>query len=155
MKTFLNLLEKVINISSQVFISGIILLTFYSIVLRYVFKSPPAWCMEFTRIMFLWLVMLGAAVVAREKGHISINFFVDRFPPALKTAWQVLLHLMILAFCGLMIHQGLKIYPLVAEAETPTLGLSMGWLYLSVPAGGLLMAVYYLENLAGLFRRGG
>jgi TRAP-type C4-dicarboxylate transport system permease small subunit len=46
-----------------------------------------------------------------------------------------------------MVQQGLKIYPIVAEASSPTFGVSMGWLYLSIPVGGLLMGICILENI--------
>ena len=46
-----------------------------------------------------------------------------------------------------MVQQGLAIYPTVSEASSPALGISMGWLYLSVPAGGVLMGIYILESI--------
>ena len=52
-----------------------------------------------------------------------------------------------LAFCWLLIQQGQNIMPLVAEAKSPTLSWSMGWLYLPIPLGGALMGLYLIEGL--------
>jgi TRAP-type C4-dicarboxylate transport system permease small subunit len=59
-----------------------------------------------------------------------------------------------LSFCGVMIYYGLKILPIVGQANTPTLEMSMGWLYASVPAGGFLMAIYILEMFIRSLREG-
>jgi TRAP-type C4-dicarboxylate transport system permease small subunit len=50
-----------------------------------------------------------------------------------------------IGFCWVMIQQGMKIYPIVAQASSPSFGISMGWLYLSIPVGGVLMGICILE----------
>jgi TRAP-type C4-dicarboxylate transport system permease small subunit len=150
----LNFVEKILEIICTVFVGAIVLVLFYAVVMRYGFHKPPAWSIEVSRFMFLWMVMFGAALVTREKSHIEIDFIVNYIPLKIRFFWINLLRLLMLAFCGVMVYYGLKILPIVGQANTPTLEMSMGWLYASVPAGGFLMAVYILEMLIRSVREG-
>lgn len=128
-------------------IALIVALTFYGVIMRYVFLRPPAWAMEIGRFAFLWLVMLGAVVITRQRAHINIMFFVDKLSSPWRFVWLRVLDLAMLAFCWLLVEQGLTILPLVSEAKSPTLGWSMGWLYFPVPLGGGLMGLYLIEQI--------
>ncbi len=150
----LNLVEKILEMICTVFVGAIVLVLFYAVVMRYVFHMPPAWSIEASRFMFLWLVMFGAALVTRENSHIEIDFIVNWLPPKVRFLWVNLLRLVMLAFCGVLIYYGVKILPIVGQANTPTLEMSMGWLYASVPTGGFLMGVYILELLIRSLREG-
>jgi TRAP-type C4-dicarboxylate transport system permease small subunit len=143
----LNGFEKVLETICKVFVGAIVLILFYAVIMRYVFHKPPAWSIEVSRFMFLWMVMCGAALVTREKSHIEIEFIVNLIPEKIRFFWINLLRLIMLGFCGILIFYGLKILPIVGQANTPTLEMSMGWLYASVPAGGILMGLYILELL--------
>ena len=150
----LNLVEKILELICTVFVGAIVLVLFYAVVMRYVFHMPPAWSIEVSRFMFLWMVMFGAALVTREKSHIEIDFIVNCIPLKVRFLWINLLRLVMLAFCGVLIYYGVKILPIVGQANTPTLEMSMGWLYASVPAGGFLMGVYILELIIRSLREG-
>jgi TRAP-type C4-dicarboxylate transport system permease small subunit len=143
----LNFIEKTLEKICTVFVGAIVLVLFYAVVMRYAFHKPPAWSIEVCRFMFLWMVMFGAALVTREKSHVEIDFIANLIPEKIRFYWINLLRLMMLSFCGVMIYYGLKILPIVGQANTPTLEMSMGWLYASVPAGGILMGIYILELL--------
>ncbi len=150
----LNLVEKILEMICTVFVGAIVLVLFYAVVMRYVFHMPPAWSIEVSRFMFLWMVMFGAALVTREKSHIEIDFIVNWLPPKVRFVWVNLLRLVMLSFCGVLIWYGVKIIPIVGQANTPTLEMSMGWLYASVPAGGFLMGLYILEIFIRSLRGG-
>lgn len=150
----LNFIEKILEIICTVFVGAIVLVLFYAVVMRYGFHKPPAWSIEVSRFMFLWMVMFGAALVTREKSHIEIAFIVNYLPLKIRFLWINLLRLVMLAFCGVLVWYGVKIIPIVGQANTPTLEMSMGWLYASVPAGGFLMGAYILELIIRSLREG-
>lgn len=47
--------------------------TFVQVVARYVFNSGVIWALELTVFLYAWLVLLGAAHLAREGRHIGID----------------------------------------------------------------------------------
>jgi len=147
----LDYFEKTLNVTCQVFLGTIIAIIFYGVIMRYVFNLPPAWGEELSRFIFIWMLILGAIVVTREGSHIELTILIDHLPRRLKFIVLTVTRLLMIGFCLVMIQQGMKIYPIVAEASSPTFGISMGWLYLSIPVGGLLMGIYILENIVKSF----
>jgi len=145
MKKLLDAVQIIIEMLSRILIGGIVAIIFYAVVMRYVIHRPPAWSEELSRFLFIWMIMLGAVLVTREQSHIQITFLVDLLPERLRFLLSNLTRLLMIAFCWVMIQQGLKIYPIVAEASSPSFGISMGWLYLAIPVGGMLMGLYVLE----------
>lgn len=147
--------EKVLSLISRIFVGATVAIIFYSVVMRYVFQRPPFWVEELSRFIFIWIIMLGAVLVTREQSHIELVLFVNLFPKKWRFVLSIFSRLLMVVFCWVMVQQGIKIYPIVAEASSPTFGLSMGWLYLSIPVGGLLMGICILENIMkSLLRRG-
>lgn len=146
-----DLFEKALNLILQVLLGTIVVTISYSVLMRYVFSRPPVWAEELSRFIFIWVVMLGAILVTREQSHIEFTILFDRFPKKVKPVVKTIIHLLILSFCWVMVREGWNIYPIVAEAASPTFGISMGWLYLSIPVGGMLMGIFTLENLLKSF----
>lgn len=147
MKKVFDIIEMTIQVISRIFIGGIVAVIFYAVVMRYIFHRPPAWSEELSRFTFIWMIMLGAVLVTREQSHIQITFVLDLLPKKLRFFLSNFVRLLMLAFCWVMIQEGLEIYPIVAEASSPSFGISMGWLYLSIPVGGILMGIYILETI--------
>ena len=147
MKKILDVTEMILKIASGILLGIIVVCLFYAVVMRYVFHRPPAWSMELSRFLFMWMVIFSACVVTREKSHIQISFIVNMLPDTLRFVWMNILRLLMMAFCWVVLQQGIAIYPMVSEASSPTLGLSMGWLYAAIPFGALMMGVYLLESI--------
>jgi len=146
-KKVFDIIEMTIQVISRIFIGGIVAVIFYAVVMRYIFHRPPAWSEELSRFTFIWMIMLGAVLVTREQSHIQITFVLDLLPKKLRFFLSNFVRLLMFAFCWVMIQEGLEIYPIVAEASSPSFGISMGWLYLSIPVGGILMGIYILETI--------
>jgi TRAP-type C4-dicarboxylate transport system permease small subunit len=147
MAKVLDMIERVIQVISQVFIGAIVAVIFYAVVMRYAFHQPPSWSEELSRFIFIWMIMLSAVLVTREQSHIQITFVIDLLPQKVRFFLMNLVRLLMVGFCWVMVQQGFKIYPTVAEASSPSFGISMGWLYLSIPISGLLMGIYILEAM--------
>ncbi|SFM46980.1 TRAP transporter small permease [Thermodesulforhabdus norvegica] len=146
-RSVLNTISRGLTLVCIVFMAAIVAVLFYAVVMRYVFHNPPSWSMEVSRLMFLWTVMLGSALVTRENSHIQITFILNALPKTPRTIWMVTMNLAMLFICLIIITEGIRIYPTVSEALSPSLGLSMGWFYLCIPVGAFFMALYVTENL--------
>ena len=143
----LNRLASCLTVVCGAFCGILVAILFYAVIMRYLFHLPPAWSMEFGRFLFLWMVIFSAVLVTREQSHIQITLFVDMLPYRWRIVWSSILRILMICFCGVLVRQGALILPLVSEAATPTLGISMGWLYATVPIGGLLMGLAMVETL--------
>src|SRR5215467_4532457 len=57
---------------------------FLGVFSRYVLRSTFTWYDEIARLLFVWMVFLGAAVGVRQAGHFRLHLVIDRFPPSLR-----------------------------------------------------------------------
>ena len=123
---------------------------FLGVFSRYVLVQTFTWYDEIARLCFVWMIFLGAAVGVRRGAHFRLHLVVDRFPPALIRATQILSVLVIAGFGGVLIYYGLRLVELGQFQQTPVMGLSKMYVYASMPVGGALIIVYALP---GLWRR--
>jgi len=103
------------------------------------------WVEEVGETTLAWLTMIGAAVAVRERAHFALDLVTHRFPPRARAALHVFHNLLIAAFAGLMAWLGLKLVLLNHMLTSPALEISLGWLYASTTAGGILMAIHALD----------
>ena len=69
-------------------------LTFYQVIMRYVFNSASSWSEELIRFVFVWCSFIAAAVGVREGIHIGINIFVNLLPQKLIPLTEILVNLL-------------------------------------------------------------
>lgn len=146
-KKLLNAIELAIKGICIFLLGVIVVILFYAVVMRYVFHHPPSWSMDISCYLFIWMVMLAAVLVTRERSHIQITYFANLLPESVRFVWLNIVRLSMLAFCLVMIYQGFVIYPILSEVSSSSLNISMGWVILAIPVGGLLMGAYILEAL--------
>lgn len=120
---------------------------FLGVFSRYVMARTFTWYDEIARLLFVWIVFLGAAVGVRRAAHFRLHLVVDRFPPALRRATELVGVLVLMGFGLLLIQQGWKLVELGQFQRTPVMGLSKQYVYASVPAGGALIILYSLPHL--------
>jgi len=87
-------------------LAGMTLVTFGQVVARYVFNYSFTWAMEFTGVMFAWMIFIGASYGVRVSAHIGIDVLIRLFKPGLAHAVAIVasalcvLYSCILAFGG-------------------------------------------------------
>ncbi|MGH7384561.1 MAG: TRAP transporter small permease [Candidatus Rokuibacteriota bacterium] len=120
---------------------------FLGVFSRYVIRSTFTWYDEIARLLFVWIVFLGAAVGVRRTAHFRLHLLVDRFRPGARRVAHVFGVLVVMGFGLILIQQGWKLVELGQFQRTPVMGLSKLYVYASVPVGGALMILYSLPHL--------
>jgi TRAP-type C4-dicarboxylate transport system permease small subunit len=114
---------------------------------RYVLVRTFTWYDEIARGCFVWLTFLGAAVGVKRQAHFRLHLIVDRLPPRLAQTTAAFTLLVVIAFAGVLIQQGLVFLELGRFQQTPVMGLPKTWIYSAIPIGGALMILYSLAPL--------
>lgn len=105
------------------------ILVFGNVVLRYGFNSGIAVSEELSRLLFVWLIFLGAVLASAERVHIGFDTLQRHVGKRTRRALIVFSGLLILAGSVIFIVGGYQ-QTLVNLANTyPVLGISYGWLY--------------------------
>ena len=120
---------------------------FLGVFSRYVIGRTFTWYDEIARLLFVWIVFLGAAVGVRRTAHFRLHLLVDRLPAGGRRVAQVVGVVVLIGFGLLLIQQGWKLVELGQFQRTPVMGLSKQYVYASVPAGGALIILYSLPHL--------
>ena len=128
-------------------IGAITLLLSASVIGRYSGLYTIVWAEEAARAMFLWMVLLGAAVAVEREGHFRLDMLEKLLPPSGQRFARILAHAsMALLGLGLVV-TGMPLLANSAGQFTNALGLPLTVVNAAIPFGGALMLWYALRHL--------
>jgi TRAP-type transport system small permease protein len=110
-------------------LSGMAIMVFVNVVLRYGFNSGLTVSDELARYFFVWLTFIGAVVGFREYGHMGVETLVARFGRRGRIVFMILSNIMIVAVSCIFFWGTWKQLPINIGMKAPVTGLSMGWVY--------------------------
>ena len=128
-------------------------LTFYQVVLRYVFNSGLSWSLELTGVFFAIMIFIGVPYGVRVSSHIGVDALVKLLPTHKMRMVGILATLLCLAYVGFVIvgsmEYVLKMKQVGIELEDMPI---QRWVVLSVmPIGMALTGLRFLQILYALF----
>lgn len=103
MKHFIHHLEHMVEYLLALDLALMVLLVFSNVVGRYGFGSGFAGAEEVARLLFVWLVFLGAILALRRRAHLGVELVVQRLPDGLRRACAVIVHALTLGALGLFL----------------------------------------------------
>lgn len=120
---------------------------------RYALGQQARWSEEAAIYLLIWVSLLGAAHVFREKGHLGFDYLVGQLDPAAQ-GWAavaaVLISMLFIVYVFLFGGVNLMMRSLEGRQVTPALGWRVGYLYSVVPVSGAFFLVFAVEHLANL-----
>ena len=110
---------------------------------------------EAARYLMVWMVFLALGLALAQGKQIAMSAFRDMFPVSIATWLRRLIDFTGLAFSLYVCWIGYEISQLVYASgqRSPTLGVSAGLLYASMPIGFGLLALRYGLSLFGVIDR--
>ena len=61
-------------------LSGMVVVVFLQVLSRYLLDTSLIWSEEVARLLFICLIFIGTAVLARNRNHLTVTAFVDLLP---------------------------------------------------------------------------
>lgn len=119
------------------------------------YASQVAFVDEATRYFMVWMVFVALGLALARGRHIAMNVFQERMPDRFLRLLRKLIDLVGLGFALYVAWIGFDIARQVAATGqvSPTLGISTGILYASMPIGFGLLALRYGLSLFGVIDR--
>ena len=111
--------------------------------LRFAFGLGHAWMEEIIRMLFIWVIFLGAVVAMRGNAHIRVGAGLLMIPAKLRPAAAWLGDLILFAFCLAVTWHGIELVAstLHMNFRLTSSGISMFWPYLIIPLSFGLQAL--------------
>jgi TRAP-type C4-dicarboxylate transport system permease small subunit len=133
-------------------LSGMIAVVSMQIASRYLLDISLIWSEEVARLLFITMVFLGAALLARRREHLAVTAFVDLLPPRGRHLADALVETIAL-ICGSYLLRGAwATFVREWDQRTPGLQFPMGFIFGVIVLTSALLTVWLALNLAASLR---
>jgi TRAP-type C4-dicarboxylate transport system permease small subunit len=99
------------------------------IVFRYFFNLPTGWTSELTVVMWLWLVLWGAAFVVKESEEIRLDLLAGAAGRRTRLAMGIVVALALLVLYGLSLKPSFDYVTFMKVEKSSYLKIRMDWLF--------------------------
>lgn len=139
------------TLAALVFASATLII-FLQIILRYVFNSPLMWAEELARIMFVWIVYMGAPIVVKRKANIEVDYLVQYLPYIAKRYLKITFYVIMSLFLLFVAYEGAIMISEYAHMSAYTLHISQAVWYFPIAFGSFMMVVNLIRVLPEVLR---
>lgn len=154
---------KTIRLLAGVSMGVIVVLVLAQVFYRDVLGSSLIWAEELCRYLLIWQTFLVLGLVYSRKEFVSLDFVPDMLSPRGKWVLRAVMAVPILIFLLVMAWYG---YDFAARFDRQTipaldfiwtsltghaLGLSIKWVYISVPVGMVLLSLHVIADLVSTY----
>jgi len=122
------------------------------IVFRYLFNFPIGWTSELTVIMWLWLVLWGAAFVVRESDEIRFDLLSGAMGKRTRIAMGIITAVALVGLYAASFPATWKYVTFMKVERTAYLNIRFDWLFSIYLAFAFAVIVRYLWILSHLLR---
>ncbi|EOT44331.1 TRAP transporter small permease [Enterococcus columbae] len=153
MKSLRNFLDRVLELLCSSVLVIMIFVVLYQVFTRTVLNKPNTISEELVRFSLVWLAMLSSAYVTGKKSHLAVTLLSEHLSEKNQYLLEVIVQILFMIFSVvIMVFGGLKAVSVTLGQISPSLSLSMGFVYLAVPVSGALMFAYSLLNLFDFYK---
>jgi len=110
---------------------------FANVVARYVFLRPFPWAEETMQFLAVWLVMLGAAVITRNREHLRMDALLVGVPSRVRRGLEAFNTLVAVAICVYVVVQSAQVVQVLTSTGQRSViaRLPMNQMYAAVLLG--------------------
>lgn len=146
--------EVILNVErfiGSVMLITVVLLVFISAILR-LFRHPITWSVDLSQLLFIWISMIGADVVLKNKAHMGVDLIVRLFPRTVQNLLLLFSYSLCTGFLGFVIYWGIKLCISNFARKYATLKISYSFATLAVPFISVFMILTILEQFIDLIK---
>jgi len=148
-------IDKSIDVTVNVLMVFLLIITSAQVFWRYVLNSPIAWSEELARYTFVWLVFLGGCTAFRENKHMAVDLLPNILSPALRKIQEAIVKILIAVFLIALLMISPEIIQLTMDQPSASLDIPIAFLYVAFPASAFIMLLDMgLDVILGWKRRG-
>jgi len=143
-----SILDKSLAAICALLLAFMTLLATYQVITRYAFKTPSTMSEDMLSFSFVWVSLLGTALVFGQKDHMRLSIIPDKLKGAGGLALSIFTELLIMVIAVIVFLFGGKAFVGVGAIQaSPTLNITLDWVYMILPISGILIIIYNLLNI--------
>lgn len=139
------IIDKVLEKILIALMSILVIDVLWQVLSRYILSSPSSFTDELAGFLLIWVGMLGAAYVAGQKQHLSIDLLLQKINATNRERLMKFINICIAFFAiSVMVIGGLwlVITRFQFNVNSAALQIPLGFVYIVMPVSGLLIAYY-------------
>lgn len=140
------MVKKIERLVGILFVT-LFLLNILRIGLRYFWGVSWLWVPDFSRLIFIWAVFLGASVLYARREHLEMDFFVNRMKESTWKKLSMFIDLSMAIFLIILIFEGFKISKIRMRIPFDMWDIPTGYAYAAVPICSVLMFIMTINRL--------
>lgn len=141
--------DRISSILCVLILTAMVLITGAQIVFRLWFTALT-WSEELTRYLLIWSTFIGAGIVYKHAGHISVTIVQGLFPAPVQKGLKLLVHLVCGVFCGMVVWVGFKYMSMQGGQLSAALRIPMRLMYLAIPVGCIIIELHIVDAILQL-----
>jgi len=123
-----------------------VLITFVTVVTRYVFDLPISYIDQLVPNLFVWVTFLGSSAAVKRRAHLGLSMLYDAFPAWARAVLDVAVLAGTSSFFAMTAWYGAKVTALQVENRMmASLGYPSWLVGLAVPLGSALFVIRAVE----------
>jgi TRAP-type C4-dicarboxylate transport system permease small subunit len=146
-------LQVVLEWAAGLLLLGLLVVGFLQVVSRYTGVIFIPWTEEVARLLFVWVVWIGAAAALVRGSHIRFDFVVQRLPAQIRRPVELVVQIGVAFFLIVVIRYGYEVAQSQATSTFLTFDLSVKYTYLSAVLGSALMLIGLVVGIWTRWRR--
>lgn len=135
-------LDKVCSVAIVLMLGAMVIITGAQIICRTWFTAL-SWSDEVTRYLLIWSTFLGATVVYRHNGHISVTVLQDAVKPKVAKALRVAVHAICFMLFAVLFYYS-TLYCMKLKKTATAMPIKMKWIYMCIPISMVMMMIHSL-----------
>jgi TRAP-type C4-dicarboxylate transport system permease small subunit len=114
---------------------------------RYVLNDSLVWAEEMARYLFVWITFIGGGLGVAKNIHVGVDSLVILLPNTFRKLVVVCVDMAIVIFLVTLIVVGAQFVRFGMSVRSLLIDIPMGYVYMAVPAGGMVMLANMLLAL--------
>jgi len=149
-KKYIKLIDAINNIFGYVIsivLAFMAIIIFWQVFARFVMGDSLSWSEELSRFLMIFMIFIGCSIAVREGRMIAVDVIYERISLKTQKVIKILVHLISIVFYIILINFGYNLAESFGNQIAPGTNISMYFIYLSIPIGGILLFANSLANI--------
>lgn len=149
----IHVLEKMEQYVAVILFNVILFSLFWQAVSRKI-GSPSEWTDETSRLLFVWMGVLGCHLAQKENIHVRIDAILLSLPKKVQLCIEALINVVMIGLLSIIFYYTFSIVQRKSYTPLVTLGISESWLYGAMFLWTALTIIEMVAQLFNIFKHG-
>ncbi len=148
----MKLIYKLFKAGALISLVSMIMVVTIQVFTRFFMESTPHWTEEAARIFFVYSVAFGTAPGIKNGDFVRLDLIGKYLSPRNDRWLKIVTDMAVLIFSAIIMIHSVRFVKLGMDELSPSLEITMGFVFISIAIIGLSVAIFTFANLLQLIK---